>query len=34
VHAGEDADGVTRAEAERIRRSFPDEALTGISLAS
>jgi serine protein kinase len=31
VHAGEDADGVSRAEAERIRAKLPDEALTGIS---
>lgn len=31
VHAGEEADGVNRAEAERIRAKLPDEALTGIS---
>src|SRR3954467_5342685 len=31
VHAGEDAEGVSRAEAERIRAKLPDEALTGIS---
>src|SRR5436190_6101117 len=31
VHAGEDADGVSRADAERIRAKLPDEALTGIS---
>src|ERR671913_151610 len=31
VHAGEEADGVSRAEAERIRAKLPDEALTGIS---
>src|SRR5687767_15729779 len=27
VHAGEDADGVSRADAERIRQRLPDEAL-------
>jgi serine protein kinase len=31
VHAGEDAEGVSRAEAERIKQKLPDEALTGIS---
>ena len=31
VHAGEDAEGISRAEAERIRARLPDEALTGIS---
>ena len=31
VHAGDDAEGVSRAEAERIRTRLPDEALTGIS---
>jgi serine protein kinase len=31
VHAGEEADGISRAEAERIRARLPDEALTGIS---
>jgi serine protein kinase len=31
VHAGEDAEGISRAEAERIRQKLPDEALTGIS---
>jgi serine protein kinase len=31
VHAGEDAEGISRAEAERIRAKLPDEALTGIS---
>ena len=31
VHAAEDAEGVSRAEAERIRERLPDEALTGIS---
>src|SRR5687767_1196184 len=31
VHADEDAEGVSRAEAERIRAKLPDEALTGIS---
>jgi serine protein kinase len=31
VHAGEEAEGISRAEAERIRARMPDEALTGIS---
>ncbi|MES2564708.1 MAG: serine protein kinase [Pseudomonadota bacterium] len=31
VHAGEEAEGVNRAEAERIRARLPEEALTGIS---
>jgi serine protein kinase len=31
VHAGDDAEGISRAEAERIRAKLPDEALTGIS---
>jgi serine protein kinase len=31
VHAGEEAEGISRAEAERIRARLPDEALTGIS---
>ncbi len=31
VHAGEETEGVSRAEAERIRAKLPDEALTGIS---
>ncbi|MGZ9067394.1 MAG: serine protein kinase, partial [Burkholderiales bacterium] len=31
VHAGDDAEGVSRAEAERIKQKLPDEALTGIS---
>lgn len=31
VHAGEEADGISRAEAERIRARLPEEALTGIS---
>src|SRR5690242_4035032 len=31
VHGGEEAEGVSRAEAERIRAKLPDEALTGIS---
>src|SRR6476661_6087432 len=31
VHAGEEAEGISRTEAERIRARLPDEALTGIS---
>ncbi|MGZ8265210.1 MAG: serine protein kinase, partial [Burkholderiales bacterium] len=31
VHANEEAEGISRNEAERIRAKLPDEALTGIS---
>ncbi|HKE39528.1 MAG TPA: serine protein kinase [Casimicrobiaceae bacterium] len=31
LHAGEDVDGVNRADAERLRERFPDEGLAGVS---
>src|SRR4051812_8248983 len=31
LYAGEEAEGISRTEAERIRQKLPDEALTGIS---